>query len=371
MTASRTDGRARRTLPAAALAAAAPLVLAAACSKQATPPPAPALPVTTAVTSVADVPVQWKGVGALEAVSSVEVRARVGGALEKVHFTEGQEVRRGDLLFTIDDRPFAAALAAAEAKLARDQALAENAAADATRYADLAKKEYVTAEDYDARRTNAAALAATVVADRAEVESAKLGLGYCTIRAPLAGRTGSLGVHPGNLVKANDSVLVVIQQIEPIRVRFAVPQQLLPQVRDASRAGTASVEVGRGDRRDRGELSFIDNTVDPGSGTIALKAQLANADHALWPGEFVEVAMTLSTLAGAVVTPSSAIQTGQQGSFVYVVEAGGTVAIRAVEPGPVAGDLTVIRSGLAIGETVVTDGQLRLYPGAKIEVQAP
>lgn len=372
MTASTIDGRRRPTRAAAPLLLLAPLVLLAACSKSAAPPPAPALPVTTAVTSVADVPIQWKGVGALEAVSNVEVRAQVGGILERVHFVEGQEVRRGDLLFTIDPRPFQAALHAAEAQLARDLALADNAAAEAARYAELAKKEFVTAEEYEARRSNAAALAASVVADRAAVEGAQLDLGYCTIRAPLAGRTGSLQVFAGNLVKANDTALVVIQQMDPIRVRFAVPQQLLAEVRGASAASAATVDVvASGRKRHQGELSFIDNAIDAASGTIVLKATLANADHALWPGEFAEVALTLSVLRGAVVAPNAALQTGQQGSYVFVVEADDRVAIRPVEPGPASGDLTVIRSGLAAGETVVTDGQLRLYPGAKIEVQTP
>ena len=366
--------RSRHVVPALV---AAPLALLAACAKTAAPPPAAPLPVSAAVATVADVPVEWRGVGTLEPVSNVAVRAQVGGRLEQVHFTEGQEVKKGNLLFTLDSRPFQTALDAAQAQLARDQALADNAAADATRYAELAKKEYVTAEEYEAKRSSAAALDATLGADRAAIERARLDLGYCAIRAPLAGRTGSLQVYAGNLVKANDDTpMVVIQQMDPIRVRFAVPQQLLPEIRKGSATAALGVAVSvagaaPGTDPRRGELSFIDNAIDGGSGTIALKATFPNGDAALWPGQFVQVVLTLSQLENAVVAPSTAIQTGQDGDYVYVIASGGAVESRPVELGPVAGDKTVIRTGLAVGETVVTEGQLRLFPGAKVEVQTP
>jgi len=362
----------RRRRPVALAATAAALALVAACSKPAPPPAAPAMPVTVATAERADVPIEWRGVGNVEAMSNVEVRSQVGGTLLSVHFREGQEVRKGELLFSIDPRQFEAALHTAEAQLARDQALADNAAADAQRYADLARKEFVTAEEYEQKRSNAAALAATLDADRAAIERARLDLGYCRIVAPIAGRTGSLQVFAGNLVKANDDHgLVVIQQVAPIRVAFSVPQALLAEVRRRASAGAPEVVVtSPGDgATHRGTLTFVDNAVDPGSGTIALKATHDNDDRALWPGEFVQVTLTLSQLTGAIVAPSTAVQAGQQGSFVYVVDADGSVAQRPVELGPIAGDRTVFRSGLAAGETVVTDGQLRLFPGAKVEVQ--
>jgi multidrug efflux system membrane fusion protein len=327
--------------------------------------------VSVATAEKADVPVDWRGVGTVEALSSVAVRSQVGGTLLAVHFKEGQEVRKGDLLFTIDPRQFEAALHTAEAQLARDQALADNAAATAERYADLAKREFVTAEEYEARRSNAAALKATLEAGRAEVERARLDLGYCRIVSPISGRTGSLRLFAGNLVKANDdNALVDIQQMAPIRVAFSVPQALLAEVRRRASEGTPEVVVtSPGDSVSHtGALTFVDNAVDPGSGTIALKATFENEDRALWPGEFVQVTLTLSRLAGAIVAPSVAVQAGQQGSYVYVVEADGSAAIRPVELGPIVGDRTVLKSGVEAGETLVTDGQLRLYPGAKVEV---
>jgi multidrug efflux system membrane fusion protein len=364
----------RRPVPplAAALSAVA-LATAAGCGGAAVAPPPPAVPVTVATVERASVPVEWRGVGAAEPVANVAVRSQVGGTLERVHFEEGRDVRPGELLFSIDPRPYASALRSAEAQLARDQALAQNAAADAARYADLAKKEYVTAEEYEAKRSNATALEATVAADRAAIERAQLDLDHCSIRSPIAGRTGSLAVYAGNLVKANDDQpMVLLQQMQPIRVAFSVPQQLLGEIRRRSGEGALQVTAATPDGvAQAGELTFVDNAVDSASGTIALKATFANAERALWPGEFVQVTLRLSTLADAIVTPSSAIQTGQNGAFVYVVAADGTAAPRNVRLGPVAGERTVVTDGLAGGETVVTDGQLRLFPGAKVEIKAP
>jgi multidrug efflux system membrane fusion protein len=391
---------------------AAPLALLAlglaGCSAEQAAAPAPTFPVTVGEVTRADVPVTWRGVGSVEAMSSVAVKSLVGGELTRVHFTEGDDVTRGQLLFTIDPRPYRAALAAAEAQLARDRALAANAAADAQRYADLATKEYVTAEELDAKRSNAAALEASVKADQAAVEKARLDLGYCEIRSPIDGRTGSLQVYAGNVVKANDVPLLVIQQVTPIRVDFAVPQQLLAEIRKRSAAGELPVRVappaagaGAADAVDAqagdeaptpasdadpgtpatasaaaapgetGRLTFVDNQVDAASGTIGLKATFDNADRALWPGEFVEVTLTLSTLSGAVVAPSAAVQVGQDGTYVYVVRPDQTVEMRTVAAGQIVDGRTVITSGLSGGETVVTDGQLRLYPGAKVDILAP
>ncbi len=348
---------------------------AAGCSSKTEAPAAPPVLVTTASTHRTTVPVDWQGMGTVEAMSNVGIRSQVGGILTQVHFTEGQDVRRGDLLFTIDPRPYQAALAASEAQLKRDQALAENAAADAARYAGLVKQEYVTQEDYEGKRSNAAAMAATVKADQAAVQTAQLNLGYCTIRSPLDGRTGSLQVYAGNLIKANaDTAMVVIQQMEPIRVAFAVPQQLLSEIRRHDATDPLPVSVRTTDETAsarEGELSFIDNTVDPSSGTIGLKATLPNRERTFWPGEFVQIALTLSTLHDAVVAPSAAVQTGQEGTYVYVVKSDDTVEVRPVKVGPISGDHTVIAQGLEDGETVVTGGQLRLYPGAKVEIKQP
>lgn len=269
---------------AAALSAAA--VAAAGCGGGAGAPPPPAVPVAVATVERASVPVEWRGVGAAEPVANVAVRSQVSGTLERVHFEEGRDVRPGDLLFSIDPRPYASALRSAAAQLARDQALAQNAAADAARYADLAQKEYVTAEEYEAKRTNATALEATVAADRAAIERAQLDLDHCSIRSPIAGRAGNLAVYAGNLVRANDDQpMVLLQQMQPIRVAFAVPQQLLGEIRRRSGEGALEVTATTPDGlAQAGKLTFVDNAVDSASGTIALKATFANAERALWPG---------------------------------------------------------------------------------------
>jgi membrane fusion protein, multidrug efflux system len=302
-----------------------------------------AVPVTVGTVVRKTVPVEIEAVGKVEAVSTVEVLARVGGQLTGVHFTEGQEVRKGQLLFTLDPRPYQAAVAQAEAALARDRALAANSAADLRRYGDLVQKEYVTREQYDQIAANSASLEATVNADRAAVEAARLQLGYCQIHAPISGRTGSLLVHQGNLVKANDNQpLVVIHQIQPIYVSFAVGEQ--------------------------GALSFVDNQIDQNTGTILLKATFPNDHRSLWPGQFTKVRMILAQQE-AVVVPSQAVQNGQQGQFVFVVKADQTVESRPVQVARTVGGDAVVTTGLAPGETVVTDGQLRLAPGVKVKTR--
>lgn len=356
------------------LAALALGVALAACGKSAPKSAAPrGLPVVVGTVTREDVPLEWRGVGTVEAIQSVSVRSQVGGALDGVHFTEGQDVKKGDLLFTIDQRPFEAAVRQSQAQLERDRALLQSAEAEAKRYGDLVAKEYVTRSETEAKVAQAASLQGTVRADQAALEQARLDLQYCRITAPIAGRTGSLLVKQGNVVKANDEQpLLVIQQMEPIRTVFALPQQLLAQVLARSKATALHATVrppeDAGTPHD-GTLTFIDNAVDPRTGTIAVKAEFANQDRGLWPGQFVNVALVLDTDRAAVVAPTQAVQSGQSGDYVFVVKDDQTVEMRPVDVKRAAGDKTVIAKGLAPGEQVVTEGQLRLQPGVRVEVQ--
>jgi multidrug efflux system membrane fusion protein len=347
--------------------------LAVACARPKAAPPPEAVPVTVATVARRSVPLQIRNVGSVQPVTSVSVRAQVGGELTAVHFREGQDVRQGDPLFTIDPRPYQSQLAQAEAALRRDQAQQANAAANAKRYDELVKKDYVTREQSDQVRANSEALGATVSADRAAVENARLELEYCSIRSPMAGRTGRVMVQRGNIVKPNDAALVTINQISPIDVSFTVPEGELPEIRRRQSAGR--LEVVAEDPSDhrtlaRGALTFVDNAVDRATGTITLKATFPNADRALWPGEFVEAVLTLSTDRDALVVPASAIQTGQQGSYAWVVKPDDTVESRPVTVARASGDDVVVARGLSAGERVVTDGQLRLAPGARVEIKA-
>jgi membrane fusion protein, multidrug efflux system len=346
---------------------------AAACSRSHPPRPAEAVPVSVATVVRRTVPVQVRNVGTVQPITSVAVKAQVGGELTAVHFREGQDVRKGDPLFTVDERPYRAALAQSEAAHARDRAQAENAAAEAKRYADLVQKDYVTREQYDQVRANAEALAATVRADEAAVENARLQLAYCTITSPMEGRTGSLLVQAGNVVKANDVPLVTINQISPIYLVFSAPEQQFPEIR-RRQSGNARLRVDaesatEGRTLASGELTFIDNAVDRTTGTIALKATFRNADRVLWPGEFVTAVLTLQQEPDAVVAPTSAVQTGQQGDYAYVVRADNTAELRPVKVGHALAREVVITSGLSPGDRVVTDGQLRLLPGSRVEIK--
>jgi multidrug efflux system membrane fusion protein len=334
----------------------------------------PPVPVRVGAVAQKTVPVSFRAIGHIEPIETVAVTARVGGELQRVFFEEGHAVRAGDLLFAIDPRPFRAALAQAEAQQARNAALLAKAEADITRYADLVKQDYVTKEQYDQINADAAALRAAVAADHANVETARLNLDYCTISAPVTGRTGALNVKVGNLVKANDDLpLVTINQIRPINASFSVPAQLLPGVishRDAGIKVVAAVP-GESTPAAEGALSFVDNAVDTATGTILLKATFGNEDERLWPGEFVDVKVILGEEPGRVVCPAAAVQTGQQGQYVFVVADDRTVELRPVRVNRLDEQEAVIDEGLEAGETVVTDGQLRLVPGAAIEVKSP
>lgn len=351
--------------------AAAVLATAAACRGKGPPPAAEAVPVRVGKVVQKAVPLQIRNVGTIQPYVAVSVRAQVSGEITQVHFREGQDLKKGELLFSIDPRPYEAALAQAEAALARDRAQMENAQTDVKRYEDLVKKDYVTQQQYDSVKATAAATAATVRLNQASVERARLDLAYCSIRAPMDGRSGSIMVQAGNVVKANDAVLVSINQVVPIYLTFAVPERELPEIRRRQNAGRLAVEAeepATGRRLGRGELTFVDNTVDRATGTITLKATFPNTDRVLWPGEFVNAVLTLATETNAIVAPTGAVQTGQQGTYAFVVKSDATVESRPVTVARNAPDGVVIAKGLAAGETVVTDGQLRLSPGAKIEV---
>ncbi|MDE3068762.1 MAG: efflux RND transporter periplasmic adaptor subunit [Verrucomicrobiota bacterium] len=352
------------------------LMLTGGCSRRPPPPPDAGVPVLVATAVTTNVPVQIlpPPVGHVLAYSTVTIRPQIGGILQEVHFQEGQGVQSNALLFTIDPRPSQAALAAARANLARDRAQLENARIQFARDKKLFSQKLVSQDAFDTSRADMETLAATVASDEAAVTNAALNLGFCQIRSPVDGVTGALQFHRGNVVKAPDDTLVTIVQIHPICVRFGVPERYLAEIRKQMRVRPPDVSVafeGMDGPPPRGELTFIDNTVDPSTGEIQLRATFPNAHGTLWPGQFVRVALTLSELTNAVVVPSPAVQTGQGGEYVYVVRPNQTVEERPVTLGPAWQDDTVVRSGLKAGEKVVTDGQLRLVPGAKVSIKAP
>jgi len=332
-------------------------------------------PVLVAPAVETNVPVQINPppVGHVMPYSTVTIRPQVGGILNQVHFQEGQEVKKGDLLFTIDPRPVQAALATARANLARDRAQRENAKIQFGREQKLFEQKLISQDEFDTSKAGLDALEGTVAADEAAVTNAELNLEFTGIRAPFDGRTGSLQFHEGNVVKAPDDTLLTINQIHPIYVAFAVPEQYLPEIKREMREKTLKVMATfqNMDAPPQGELTFIDNAVDTTTGTIQLKATFPNEDNALWPGQFVQVALTLSELTNAIVVPSQAVQTGQDGDFIYVVKPDQTVEQRPVTIGITSQGGTVVQSGLKAGETVVTDGQLRLAPGVKVNVKTP
>ena len=341
------------------------------CGKKKAPPPR-TVPVTAAAVTKEDVPLQIRTIGNGEAINSVSVKALVAGEVTAVHFKEGQDVKKGDLLFQIDPRPYDAALKQAEAALARDVAQAKNAAEQAKRYEILVQKDYVSRDQYDQLRANADALAAAVDADKANVENSRLQLAYCTIRSPINGRVGSVLINKGSVIKANDLVMVTINQMAPIYVSFAVPEQNLADIKKYLAKGKLKIDAiipGDEQRPAQGLLTFINNAVDTATGTIQLKGTFENRDKRLWPGQFVNVALTLSVQRNAVLVPEPALQTGQQGQYVFVIKPDSTVEVRPVTAARTYNEYAVVDSGLAPGETVVTDGQLQLVPGTKVEIK--
>ena len=331
------------------------------------------VPVTVGVVTQMNVPIVINEIGSVEAYSTVDIKAQIGGELIEVGFREGQDVQRGALLFRIDPRPYEAALKSAQAQLEKDSVQLKTAQQDLARYGDLVKKDYVTQEEYERIRTNAASLEAAVAADRAAVDNATVQLEYCTIRSPIVGRTGKLMVNRGNLVKSNaDTPLVVINQIDPIYVAFSVPQRELPEIKSRRAAGSLVVRAVIPDSAVQpppGTLSFIDNAVNTTTGSVLLKATFPNRDRVLWPGQFVTVSLQVSMQPNALLVPTQAIQTGQQGPYVYVVKPDLTVESRPIVPGGVYEHETIVEKGIAAGERVVKDGQIRLVPGASIRIQ--
>jgi multidrug efflux system membrane fusion protein len=340
--------------------------------QQAAPPPA--VPITaTAVVNKA-MPLDVSVIGTVEAFSTVAVRAQLTGELTNVNFQQGDDVTAGQELFVLDRRPLEGALLQATATLERDTAQAANAKAIMQRYEELTQRGIVAREQRDTARTAVAALEATLAADRAAVENAKVQLQYATIRAPISGRTGVLMVNAGNLVRANDQLpLVTINQVTPIYVSFAIPEASLPELRRYMGQGTLGVEArpASGDGASAaGRITFVDNAVDQTTGTIRIKGTFANENRALWPGQAVNVTVRLTTERQAIVVPSLAVQTGPDGFYVYVIKADQTVELRPVTITRVSGNETIIKQGVVPGDTVVTDGHLRLVPGSRVSVRA-
>ena len=333
------------------------------------------VPILVAQAEERTVPHEIEATGSVEPIQSAQVTAQVGGLVTRVTFREGDEVSAGRALIQIDPRPFEAAMERAAALLARDRAQVETARLELGRAEALAAQQLIAAGELDQKRAAYASIAATARADSASLATARLDLSNATVRAPIAGRTGDLKVNVGDVVRANESAsaLVTINQMRPIQVRFTVPQAELGDVRRQGARGLR-VDVSPGERDSgwiAGQLSFVDNRVDPASGTLLLKAEFDNRDGALWPGAFVRVRLRLSQMAGAIVVPAAAVSTSQSGTYVYVVKPDTTVEARDVEVGRTYRDMTVIQSGVAAGETVVTDGQLRLSPGAKAQIRSP
>lgn len=340
---------------------------------QADAPRQSAVPVVVAKVSQRNVPVDLRAIGNVQPFSTVQIKSQINAQVNDVHFKEGQDVHKGDLLFSLDKRQLEADLKKAEGALAKDQAQLENTRVKAARSTELMNQGVISKQEYDAAIADADAYKASVAADKAEVENAKVQLNYATIYSPIEGRTGSLLVNAGNLVKANDTPsMVVINQVSPIYVEFSLPEQQLTEVKRHMTNGRLKVQaIINNDFQNpsTGELTFIDNAVDTTTGTIKLKGTFPNRDHRLWPGQFVDVVLTLAMQPNAITVPSVAVQNGQNGTFVYVVKQNQTAETRPVSVTRTYGNDAIISKGLAAGETVVTDGQVRLQNGAKVQIK--
>lgn len=333
--------------------------------------PPPKVPVSVARVERRAVPYELAATGTVEAIRSVEVTPQVNGTILRVNFREGDEVSAGQILFEIDPRPYRAALQQAEGALLRDLTQAASAAREAARYRELAATNTVTQEDYEQKQAAADAAAALVRSDSAGAALARLNLEYATVRAPISGRTGRLLLHEGNVVRAGSDPLVSIVQVRPILVRFPVPASHLPALRRQSREQLAAIAMPTRDSASavRGILSFVDNQVDTSTGSVLLKAQFPNRDGALWPGEFVSITLVLGMQQDAVVVPSAAVMQGQQGTYVFVVNDDGTATTQPVTVERTVDSLTIL-AGVPAGAMVVTDGQLRLTPNAKVDIRS-
>ncbi len=361
-----------------------PALILSSCAKEKKAMRRPAAPVTVTTAAKKDVPVELTEIGSVEATSTISIKSQVNGELKEVHFKDGQFVKKGDLLFVIDPKPFQTALHEAEAALAKDSAQLDTAKKDFARASDLIKGGYVTRQQYDQADNNAKAYEAAVKGDNAAVETARLNLDYCYIHSPVDGRTGSILMSRGNIIKANDDKpMVVIYQVHPIYVSFSVPEKYLPGIKKLSHGRKLEVFAsvappisgplaGVGEEKSKGTLSFIDNAVDTTTGTIMLKGTFENRNDMLWPGQFVNTTLRLYVQKGAVVVPTRAVQTGQKGQYIFVIRPDGTAEERSIVTGvsfgPDSAGRTVIEKGVSAGETVVTDGQLGLATGTMVEV---
>ena len=332
----------------------------------------PAVPVSIAPVAQEMVPLRLQAIGNVEAYATVSLRARVDGQIVEAGFKEGAQVRKGQMLFKIDPRPYEAALRQAEANALRDAAARDQARSQERRYQELLEKNFVSKEAYAQIRTNAATAEATAGASQAALDNAKLNIEYCTVLAPIEGYAGKIQIQIGNLVRANDvNSLVVINQVQPIYVNFAVPEQRLAEVREYMASGPLAVQAlapGSDQTTAAGTLIFVDNAVDPSTGTIRLRARFPNKENALWPGQFVNVSVRLFEQADAIVIPSQAVQTGPQGQYVYVVGQDMVAQVRRITVQRTEGERAIVATGLAKGEQVVTRGQLRLGPKTRVQI---
>jgi membrane fusion protein, multidrug efflux system len=330
-----------------------------------------AVPVSVATVLQQTVPVRVQAIGNVEPFSTVAVKARVDGQIVEVGFKEGEEVPKGRVLFKIDPRPYEATLRQAEANHLRDVAQAEQARSQEKRYQELLQKNFVSKEAYAQIRTNADTAEAVALASRAALDNARLNVEYCTIRSPIEGYVGKIQIQMGNLVKANDvNPLVIVNQVHPIYVNFSLPENRLPEVRKYMSAGPLAVNAlapGSDKVAASGTLIFVDNAVDPSTGTIKLRGRFANKENALWPGQFVNVSVQLFQQQDAIIIPSQAVQTGPEGQYVYVVGEDMAVDLRKIQVQRTDGDSAIVASGLAKGERVVTQGQLRLGPKTRVQ----
>ena len=337
-------------------------------------PPSPPVPVAVAKATARDIPVELKVVGRAEAFESVIIKSRVDGQVASVHFTEGQHVKQGDVLIRLDPTDFAARLRQAEGSAARDEALIAKTRADTARYTALRERNFVSEEKVNDIRTNEAAAAANLKASQAAAEVARLQLSYTTIRAPITGIVGARLVFPGSSVKINDTTLAVVNRASPLLVAASIPEKHLPRLRAAMKSGGMQVDVSiPNDRQQsfKGIVRFIDNAVDPATGTILMKAEIPNTDEKLTPGQFLNLSLILETLKDASTIPNEAVQQGAEGNYVYVVNEDGTVTNRNVQVLAAYEGYSAIGKGVELGETVVTDGHLRLTPGAKVKTKSP
>ena len=337
-------------------------------------PPSPPVPVAVAKATARDIPVELKVVGRAEAFESVIIKSRVDGQVASVHFTEGQHVNQGDVLIRLDPTDVAARLRQAEGSAARDEALIAKTRADTARYTALRERNFVSEEKVNDIRTNEAAAAANLKASQAAAEVARLQLSYTTIRAPITGIVGARLVFPGSSVKINDTTLAVVNRASPLLVAASIPEKHLPRLRAAMKSGGMQVDVSiPNDRQQsfKGTVRFIDNAVDPATGTILMKAEIPNTDEKLTPGQFLNLSLILETLKDASTIPNEAVQQGAEGNYVYVVNEDGTVTNRNVQVLAAYEGYSAIGKGVELGETVVTDGHLRLTPGAKVKTKSP